>query len=258
MPPREVHYFNDVDNHARGLNWYRSHFADAAPGQIVGEKTPNYLWVTPKPHGTHVPHVHQRVHRTLPEAKLIVVVREPVARALSSLRHHVKLGRVSPRLTAYDVMLGSHRHLADHLGLIDMGRYMNGIEAYLSLYDEDQTLILVYEEDVRDQPRQGLRRACSFLGLDPDHQFREPERTVARSGYSALGSRLRRWLPSSSRAHLPQLADRWLPESHLDVTAATVAELQLVYAADNDRLFAHLGRVPRGWDQTQESVVVPG
>nr|XP_054595833.1 heparan sulfate (glucosamine) 3-O-sulfotransferase 3-like isoform X2 [Nothobranchius furzeri] len=68
----EPHFFDR--HYARGLNWYRSMMPKALEGQIVMEKTPRYFVTVDTP---------QRVHSMSPDVKLIVVVRDPVTRAIS-------------------------------------------------------------------------------------------------------------------------------------------------------------------------------
>lgn len=87
LPARtaEVHYF---DLHFdKGHRWYRSHFPRtqpfAASGTLTGEASPYYLF--------H-PLVPQRVARTLPEVRLIAMLRNPVDRAYSHWAHRHRQG----------------------------------------------------------------------------------------------------------------------------------------------------------------------
>ncbi len=70
---KELHFFDD--HYRRGLGWYRSQFPTrGARGTITGEATPYYL--------SH-PHAPARIQRLLPQARLIVLLRNPVERAIS-------------------------------------------------------------------------------------------------------------------------------------------------------------------------------
>lgn len=40
LPDREIHFFDNDKNYARGIQWYEGHFVQACAEQIVGEKTP--------------------------------------------------------------------------------------------------------------------------------------------------------------------------------------------------------------------------
>ena len=82
LPPcKELHYFSL--HYGQGEAWYQQQFEAAAPDQRCGEITPYYLF--------H-PQVPARIHALLPEAKLIVLLRDPVERALSQVAHSMRLG----------------------------------------------------------------------------------------------------------------------------------------------------------------------
>src|SRR5262249_13344047 len=86
---KEVHYF-DL-NFARGPTWYRAHFPkrsdtsleqdDIRDEQITLDASPYYLF--------H-PAVPERLKTTLPQAKFIVMMRNPVDRAYSHYWHSVR------------------------------------------------------------------------------------------------------------------------------------------------------------------------
>lgn len=78
-PPttKEIHYF--TLNYHRGAEWYSSHFDPAAA--VTGEGSPTYF------DAVFTAQVPQLIDRDLPNAKLILVVRDPVERAVSHFNH---------------------------------------------------------------------------------------------------------------------------------------------------------------------------
>ena len=74
-PKKEVHYFSK--HWEQPTAWYAAHYVDADPKQRCGDITPYYLF--------H-PEAPKRIHSLLPDAQLIVLLRDPVERALSALR----------------------------------------------------------------------------------------------------------------------------------------------------------------------------
>ncbi|MEM7356645.1 MAG: sulfotransferase domain-containing protein [Acidobacteriota bacterium] len=80
--PKEVHFFSE--HFRRGTDWYREHFPPARSDQQVGEATPLYLFW---------PACLERISALLPNARLVVLLREPGARAYSHYHHEVALGR---------------------------------------------------------------------------------------------------------------------------------------------------------------------
>src|SRR5262249_41954750 len=81
---KEVSFF---DRHwVRGVKWYRGNFPNKARtrGKLVGEASPSYVFHPLGP---------ERVQEVVPNARLVVLVRNPVDRALSHSNHEVALGR---------------------------------------------------------------------------------------------------------------------------------------------------------------------
>lgn len=79
---KEVHYF-DL-NFRKDHNWYRSHF----PLQI--RNTQRYITGEASPYYLFHPHAPRRASGVVPDAKLIVLLRNPVDRAYSHYQHQVK------------------------------------------------------------------------------------------------------------------------------------------------------------------------
>ena len=82
---KEVHFFDY--RYDKGLPWYQSMFpirSNLPEGTITGEATPFYMY--------H-PLVAARLAESLPEAKFIVLLRNPVDRGLSHYYHNVRRGR---------------------------------------------------------------------------------------------------------------------------------------------------------------------
>lgn len=73
-----VHYFDTADRYARGANFYRAHFPMALSSRqskVTGEASPYYIFHPLAP---------QRIAQDLPEARVIVLLRNPVERAYSA------------------------------------------------------------------------------------------------------------------------------------------------------------------------------
>ncbi len=173
----EVHYF-DLNFH-RSLMWYRAHFPlgrRGGDGPVAGDDTPYYLF--------H-PLVPERVARHLPEARLIVLLRDPVARAYSHYNHEHRRGReqlpFEQALTREEARLeGEEERLKedalhvswDHQrhSYMARGRYAEQLARWFRHVPRERFLILQSEEMFRD-PASTVDRALEFLGLAPmDHQ----------------------------------------------------------------------------------------
>jgi Sulfotransferase domain len=70
----EVHFFDRDDNYRRGLEFYRSKMPESTEQQITIEKSPSYF-VTSE--------ASERIRAMNASIKLLLIVREPVVRAIS-------------------------------------------------------------------------------------------------------------------------------------------------------------------------------
>lgn len=167
---KEVHYF-DV-NSGRGEAWYRAHFGRRGEPGLNIDSSPYYLF--------H-PAVPRRMHVLLPDAKLIVLLRDPVRRAYSHYWHERDKGRekleFEAAIAAEAGRLGdAHERLADgtlersfahqHFSYVARGRYAEQLEAWFDVYPRERFLILKFE-DLAKEPLATLNATLGFLGLPP-------------------------------------------------------------------------------------------
>lgn len=148
--PKEIHYFLERNAH-RSVAWYESHFDASAP--IRGEASPGY---TKYPQRPGVP---ERMHRLIPDAKLIYILRDPVERTVSQYLHeylrHAEDRPVEEALSTF------HDN-----PYVNPSRYHMQLQQYLAYYSRDQILVLA-TEDLRDDPQETLRRVTDFIGAAP-------------------------------------------------------------------------------------------
>jgi hypothetical protein len=191
-----VHYF-DVD-YARAPRWYRSHFPlernlrrdDPARRRVTGEASPYYLF--------H-PHVPQRLAETVPDVRVIAILRDPVARALSHYAHERARGFEPLDLAdALDVeerrLTGEERRLADpayrsfshqHHSYVARGRYIAQLDRYREVLPSQQLLVLD-ADDLLTDTQHVFDRVCRFLGIG-QHTLDTPRRFNARPKASVRG-----------------------------------------------------------------------
>lgn len=177
-PAKEVHYF-DLQ-YGRGSDWYRAHFplairrhlAERMFGSplLIGETTPYYLF--------H-PCVPERVRQELPEARLIVMLRNPVDRAYSHYHHVVRyrcedaptfaeaLDREERRLEGEETRLlmnADYRSVSHcHHSYLARGIYVRQLRAWHRFFPREQILVL-RSEDLFSSPETTLARILEFVG----------------------------------------------------------------------------------------------
>jgi hypothetical protein len=144
--------------------WRRDDYLDLfeEPGAEVlsGESTPLYLADAD---------ARRRIAATVPRARLICVLRDPVDRAYSNWTH-LWVDGLEPIPDVVDACLAEPRRVDDgwapfwrYLGL---GRYGEQLAALFELFPREQVLIIRYR-DLVDTPSEALDRVFRFLGVRP-------------------------------------------------------------------------------------------
>lgn len=152
---KELHFFDTFWD--RGVDWYRSLFAGAPDGAVVGEATPNYMVVD---------HWVDRMASVLPDARLIAVLRHPVDRAWSHYRHSVTRGdEQRPFARAIeDERAGDTDHWTNK-GTLARGRYLEQLRGLMRHYDRARIHVGLFDE-LKEQPATFFASVCRFLGVD--------------------------------------------------------------------------------------------
>lgn len=164
--PQEIHFFDLAANYARGLDWYRAHFAAWAGQPVVAQTSPLYLYA---------PEAPARIAAACPAARLLVLLRNPIDRAYSHYWHQVRYGfetlSFEAALAAEPARLATGRGAANeanrrHFSYLDRGRYTAQLARYRQHFPTERLLVLLYDELVADLPALSAR-AAAHLGVDP-------------------------------------------------------------------------------------------
>jgi hypothetical protein len=167
---------------------YAALFAEVRGETAIGESTALYFWSPVAP---------ARMQATIPEARLIVSLREPVQRAFSI--YHMNL-----RTEGHNRGLSFLQALK--VDPILQRTYHRGLSAWLEHFDRRQIKVLLFEDLARDTlgTVQGL---FAWLGVDPGF---EPDLKIANPG----GVPRARWFHRlMTNDHLRSFARNNLPEA---------------------------------------------
>ncbi|XP_030382074.1 heparan sulfate glucosamine 3-O-sulfotransferase 6 [Scaptodrosophila lebanonensis] len=149
----EVHFFDR--HYQRGLRWYRHHMPYTIEGQITMEKTPSYF-VTKE--------VPQRVYHMNTATKLLIVVRDPVTRAISDYTQAASKKTDMKRFEELAFVNGSYSVVDTNWGPIKIGVYARYLERWLLYFPLSQLLFISGERLIID-PAYEIGRVQDFLGL---------------------------------------------------------------------------------------------
>jgi hypothetical protein len=250
---------------------YEALFAGAPAGALCGESTPFYLYDRD---------AQRRIRRTIPSAKLIVTLRDPVERAHSNWTHLWSAG-LEPIGDVIEACAAESRRIAAGWSpfwhYIGLGRYGEQLRNLFSLFPRDQLLLFRYR-DLVDRPAETLDRICAFLGVEQGLLTEVPRENVTahpaksrrhqllarlvRIGDPVLGRRLtapmERLLQSNARARQPLTWEQ--RQELLAYFASDIAVLQQVTEEDfsdwlrpRERSGGLVGSRPTGQRQAHNS-----
>jgi hypothetical protein len=172
----------------KGLDWYRSLFADAGPEQICGEASTNYTrW-------PQVPDVPARISKILPDVKLIYILRHPVDRAYSHYVH-----RYTKEVCPGQPFEETFEEFVEHDPMcLDSSDYLLQINQYLEYFPRESFLFLLLDDLKRD-PEALLRNAFRFLGVDEKADFLAAEEVMENQATSFREGKLREHITAPLR-----------------------------------------------------------
>ncbi len=211
---KEIHFFDY--NQAKGDLWYRAHFPVAAsmkkrrggPGLVSGEASPFYLF--------H-PLASERVRRTVPEARLVVMLRDPVQRAYSHYSHNLRRGteslsfeeaieRERERLAGERERMvrdeGYYAHNYRVYSYLSRGIYVDQLRHWRTFFPEGQFLFLK-SEDFFSAPAATVESVARFLGLPSKGSG--SYKNYNQGGYKGMAASTRERLVDYFRPHNERL-----------------------------------------------------
>jgi Sulfotransferase domain len=203
---KEVHFFDKKFN--LGLNWYLNHFPLLMDNTnkhdfITGEASPKYL--------VH-PDAPKRAYETLPNAKLIVLLRNPIDRAYSHYHHMTRKGK--ELLTFEEAIMREAEQLNQQMenvlenyktiptSYLTRGIYANQLERWMKYYPREQFLILKSEDFFKDT-QSTFKHVTDFLGL-PEYNFSESKQWNVGQ-YNGMEEQQREWLKVFFKPHNERL-----------------------------------------------------
>jgi hypothetical protein len=230
--PKEPNFFSDDEVYAQGVGWYRRLFDPAPAGTLRGEASTHYTKLPTYPETT------TRLSETLEEPKLIYLIRDPMARAVSHYIHEWTQGVISSDLeTALDT----------HPEIISYGCYGMQIAPWVEIYGSDRILVSSMEAMQQD-PQALMDRIGAFLGRDgftwqadmgPENVSSERVRKMPMQRLlidNPLATFLRRTLvPQGLRDRIKESRQM---KTRPKLSPAAETRLARIFAEDRDRLMA--------------------
>lgn len=153
-PVKEPDYFNK--HYRRGLDWYASLF-DGWEGEVaIGEASPGTMSSRA---------ALDRVHETLPDVRLVFLLRDPVDRLFSHFSYDQARGVIPHHVVFGELIRKDDDAYAQRL--VRKGQYADQIERYADRFGRDRIHVELFEDLKTDRDR-CVASVCAFVGVDPD------------------------------------------------------------------------------------------
>jgi Sulfotransferase family len=162
------------------LEDYVSLFKNVDGENAIGEASVCYLWS---------PTAAANIVSRIPEAKIVIILRDPAERAFSQYLHYAANGLVrrSFREHIERSARNSHREFSTLYPLLENGQYYGQVKTYLELFPNANIQIYFYEEAWRD-PLAFLRALFEFLEVDAGFSADVSQRNLQRRAPRVLAS----------------------------------------------------------------------
>lgn len=157
LPKEEIPFFEDPDYAQSSLGELANRFSKVDSILTTGIKRPTYL---------ARPECAPRIARDIPQAKIIILLRSPVERAISATHHLMRMSVIGvgdPDALLND-LLDRHAQDPDPYGILHFGRYADHVEQYAELFGPNRLLTLLHS-DIAECPQTVLHKTCIFLGV---------------------------------------------------------------------------------------------
>lgn len=230
-------------------------FSDAGDARIVGEASPTYL---------EDPGAPFLINQTVPDARVIVSLRDPVER-LYSLYLMLRNNRAATGgfMAEIERGLAAGANTRSVFVVPQYGLYSAQVERYRGVFGDSRFRVLIFEEMMADVPGT-LQAILDFLGIDHAvGAFAEPRqreygeargplvrylfgnRTISRAAEAMIPFKLRKWIRNA-------LLMNRVPKPPMEPEAR--AYLTEFYREDVARLEGRLGR-PLPWRNFSASAI---
>jgi Sulfotransferase domain len=157
----EIHYFDR--EFEKGIGWYAPFFSEAAPGQLIGEITPHYLYL-PDP----------AIIATVPSIqKYILMYRDPVDRMVSNYKYWVQ--QADLKMT--------FREFIDTGKATDWSFYGKHLSRFVQHVPKENILVMRME-DATKHVQESKQLLADFLGLDVTKFPKEAGQATVNKGFA--------------------------------------------------------------------------
>jgi len=245
---KKVNVFDGEENprFLRDWEWYASLFSHRQNGHILGDFSIHLIHNT-----ADAPYL---IQKHFPEAKFIVMLRDPVARTYSQYWFEKRHKRIVGVPATFEEALKNHE-------LLFRSHYYDQLKIWLDVFPRER-FHFILDIDLKQDPAHVLESVYTFLGVEPDYQppslFRQINVASDRQRlYDALG-KIMRWardhrlgyvVDTLERVGMKRLARYFLVKTvgYPPLNPGTRQRLREYYLPDIEKLEELIGRSLDQW-----------
>lgn len=252
---KEIHYFGSSELYAKGDDWYFNYFEGLDPDKVIGEASTSYFYdkvpyfynqSNQIEYDESLPLIPELITQKFPDVKFLVVLRDPVRRAISAYSHWMKQGELSP-------LMGLERIATEHpkLRILEYGYYAKYLKIWMNSIPPDRLRIIIFEDQIKKNWDQTLVETYEYLGLDPAFKPEQPNKVVHRSwGWTRIvfnyyASKI---FKSIGESRLGRLCDQFDLLSDKAIKAEDIEFLRSVYLPEKEDVAQLTGSPLTSWD----------
>jgi hypothetical protein len=236
-----------------GYAWYERHFEAGNGAKLRGEFSTSYFYCKDAP---------ERVRRYHAGMRLVLSLRDPVARLISHHKHEIRLGRVRDDLSLA-------RGIESNPSYIEQSLYFSQLSRWLEHFSMSSIHVVIFENLFAD-PARAVRELYEFVGVEPSftpdalheriNEGRVPRSRLLERGVRLSSSALRAAGGNFIVAAFKKArVDKWVRSGNtrsddgFEVDPELVDRLRAQFAPENAKLAALIGRDLSIWAGQQRA-----
>jgi hypothetical protein len=233
---KEPNFFSDDEQYFKGIEWYRSQFQEAMPGDLCGESSTHYTKLPTYPKTV------ERLAKYCPDVKLIYIMRHPIDRLIAQYIHEWTERKISVEID---------RALQSHPELLEYSLYSKQLEPYIDIFGKQQILPIFFERLIQSSQDE-IERIGQFINYPHKPTW---QNTLQAQNVSAERMRKSAWrnflveaplLKDIRQNFIPQswrdsLKPFWMMQEKPQIAPQRQRELQAIFDADLARLSSWFG-----------------
>ncbi len=221
---------------------YRQLYATVSDDQLAGDFSPSYLFSE---------YAAERIHQTHPDAKIIMILRNPVERAISHYLMDVRFGL--QQLSFAECLVLDKKTRLFHREYVEVGQYVRQVRRFTERFAAENVLILLHEDLIRSTVGT-VGTILKFLGLSAlccDYvsrrnvhkmvRFSSMRKIIRAKGVRSFG----KLLPRSVKSKVVD----WMSTSEKPEFQSETIKLADIFRKENGQLSQLIDRNLDHWDK---------